>query len=93
MARRAERGIAGRWLPISMGAGAAPLEGQRPADAARRLRRELGRALMSTIEELGSFLAREKAAAHSGQTAAGALAPEAARSVPITAANGVPERR
>jgi hypothetical protein len=64
--------------------------------------------LMSTIEELGSFFAREQAASSRSASGPAALQPaarqpevllpedllpEQAGPVPVTAANGVPERR
>ncbi len=50
--------------------------------------------LMSTIEELGSFLAREKAAArgHENASAAAPVPPDGERA-PAAAANGAPESR
>ena len=51
--------------------------------------------LMSTIEELGSFLAREKAAAlgHENASAAAPLPPDGGKPAPVAAANGAPESR
>jgi regulator of protease activity HflC (stomatin/prohibitin superfamily) len=51
--------------------------------------------LMSTIEELGSFLAREKAAALAGENASAAapLPPDDGKPAPAAAANGAPESR
>ena len=48
--------------------------------------------LMSTIEELGSFLAREKAAAGTREAfTATALAADGGKPPPVTAVNGAPE--
>ena len=51
--------------------------------------------LMSTIEELGSFLAREKAAAlsHGNASAAAPLPPDGGKPAPVAAVNGAPESR
>ena len=51
--------------------------------------------LMSTIEELGSFLAREKAAAlaHQNTAAAAPLPPDSGKPALVAAANGAPESR
>ena len=51
--------------------------------------------LMSTIEELGAFLAREKAAAlgHENASAAAPLPPDGGKPAPVAAANGAPESR
>jgi regulator of protease activity HflC (stomatin/prohibitin superfamily) len=50
--------------------------------------------LMSTIEELGSFLAREKAAAHTPQNASPTpVPPNGGKPPPVAAGNGAPESR
>jgi regulator of protease activity HflC (stomatin/prohibitin superfamily) len=51
--------------------------------------------LMSTIEELGAFLAREKTAAlgRENASAAAPLPPDGGKPAPVAAANGAPESR